>query len=291
MTVAACLWAAVVFLGVNLQAHMGWPALVRWGYIPSGAIYSGAFWGMVTNAFVHIEPLHLLFNLYWMWILGGALERSIGSVRWILFVLLAAFVSSAISSATEGFGIGLSGVGYALFGFGWMTRRRFPEFARTVTDRTVQLFVAWGLLCVVGTYTKVMNIGNVAHLAGLLFGLAVGGAVEIGRLRALLAAAAAALVALAVGSLVYSPFSEEWNSQKALAAHRSGRLNEAAAYYRRALDLGADPEWAWGNLVRVYGVQNSPEYRPALEELRRYNESEADDLDRIFGSANPPGSP
>jgi GlpG protein len=81
---------------VNAQQAMGDAALARWGYVSEERIYEGAHWGLLTNAVVHIQPLHLIFNLYWLWILGGAFERTFGPVRMLLFVICSAVVSSGL---------------------------------------------------------------------------------------------------------------------------------------------------------------------------------------------------
>ena len=68
LTAVACAVCVLVFIGVNTQGPSSVAVLARWGSIPERAIYGGAYWGLVTSAFVHVEPIHLLFNMYWLWI-------------------------------------------------------------------------------------------------------------------------------------------------------------------------------------------------------------------------------
>src|SRR5687768_9461977 len=125
LTPVACGLCIIAFLGLNFQvADTSWASLSRWGYLPDRAIWEGAPWALVTSVFVHLEIWHIGFNVYWLWILGSCLERNIGSLRWLLFFIAAAWVSSAAELLFTGnSGIGMSGVGYALFGFGWVARK------------------------------------------------------------------------------------------------------------------------------------------------------------------------
>lgn len=248
--------------------HSGWAALHRWGFYSDSAVYHGAFWALLTGVFVHIEPLHLLFNLYWAWILGQAFEARFGSLRLLLFILTSAFVSSGLQLASGEMGIGLSGVGYALFGIAWAGRKRFPEFARVVNDQTVRMFVGWGILCVITTYIGVMKIGNVAHLTGLMFGALVGGLLVWPNKRWLLAVGLAAMAALSVVPLFWNPLSLAWVSERAMDLHRARKGKEAIRYYKRSMELGADKSWAWENIALVESaMEDEAGYNEALTQL------------------------
>ena len=93
-----------------------------------------------------------------------------------LYALLATG-SSLAEYDFGGQGVGLSGVGYGLFGFLRVLSRRDRHFAGSVDEQTVVLFIAWFFLCIVLTVKDVMHIANVAHAAGCLLGLLTGYAV------------------------------------------------------------------------------------------------------------------
>ncbi|MFI5386207.1 MAG: rhomboid family intramembrane serine protease [Fimbriimonadales bacterium] len=290
MTASTCMWCAVAFLGVNIQHG---PALqARWGLVSEERLYDGSVWGLVTNAFVHVDPLHLLFNLYWVWILGGAFERTFGLVRTLLFILVSAFVSSGLQIYT-GLGIGLSGVGYALFGFGWVGRKRYPEFARTVTPITIQMFVLWGILCIFLTNAHMMNVGNVAHASGLLFGAAVAGMILIPAARIALTAALALMATGATASLYWNPYSLFWVANQAEAADGKHQYARAEALYKRTLDLHANPVYSWAHLAEIYGNEHQTDnLRSAISTLRGLGDPDgkqaATDLIQEFGDPDKP---
>ena len=58
---------------------VGGSELVDDGAIYGPAIADGEWWRMVTGGFLHAGLIHLAFNMYLLWMLGGALERYAGA--------------------------------------------------------------------------------------------------------------------------------------------------------------------------------------------------------------------
>lgn len=133
-------------------------------------------WRLVTSILPHGDLFHLLFNVYWLWVFGAWLERAFGHAAMALLVVSLAAVSSAAQLALSDGGIGLSGVGYGLLGFLWCTERYDRRYRDAMDARTMQLFLAWGVLCFVLTAVGVWRIANAAHVAGLVFGAGLGAA-------------------------------------------------------------------------------------------------------------------
>src|SRR3982751_3866339 len=181
----ACAVCIVIFLGLNSEKHIqSWEAFARWGCYPPERIYSGAYWGFITSAFVHEQLWHVAFNVYWLYLLGTKLELGIGHAKFVAFILAAAFVSSGAEFAIAGTtGIGASGFVYAIFGLMWLTRGRFSAYAGTPDRRTIRLFLVWLVACVAMTLIGIMNVANAAHIAGLLFGMGIGVCVVYPRWR------------------------------------------------------------------------------------------------------------
>ncbi|WP_323890264.1 rhomboid family intramembrane serine protease GlpG [Aeromonas caviae] len=130
-------------------------------------------WRYVTPAFIHFSVLHLVFNLLWWWYLGGQIEQRLGSGK--LFILL--IVGAALPNIAEFFASGprfggLSGVVYALLGYSWLRTRLQPDCGLAMPPALMGFMLVWlvlGFLDMLGTPTA-----NMAHLAGLLVGLAQG---------------------------------------------------------------------------------------------------------------------
>lgn len=61
---------------------------------PFAQIKSGEVWRLVTPAFLHFGPLHLIFNMMWLWTLGGILETFLRRLRFVLLVIIIAVISN-----------------------------------------------------------------------------------------------------------------------------------------------------------------------------------------------------
>lgn len=285
LTWLACAACVVVFVGLlNEPNRDSWEGLQKWGYYSIEKILDGAFWGLVTSTFVHLEVWHLAFNLYWLWILGSRLERAIGSPRWLVFFLIASIVSSGIELLFDGStGIGASGVGYALFGFMWMARGRYPRFIEVLDQRTILLFVVWLFLCVGLTIFGIKSIGNFAHFAGLGLGAGAGAWVSFERWRRPVAAALAALIVASVLPLVWAPWSPEWTATRGVKAHQKGDLQTAIKWYERSLRRGADKVWCWSNLAIAYHSAGDQAHRDgAIRKLRELDEGRAREVEQTL---------
>ena len=148
----------------------------------------GEVWRLLTPIFLHFDILHLLFDMYWLHMLGGAVERVRGRFRYFLLVLTLAVVSNLIQyylghPVREGgelrfrhnplFG-GMSGVDYGLFGYIWMKARFQPEAGLLIGPQTVIFMMAWLVLCMTPLIHFFM--GGVANgdVGGLLTGMLLG---------------------------------------------------------------------------------------------------------------------
>ena len=274
LTGAACL---TVFAGLRLSGPDPSEAvLAHWGAPSSPAIWHGAYWALVTSAFVHLAVWHIAFNLYWLWILGRVLEGAIGRLGWIALFLGAAIVSSGAELAAAGAtGIGLSGVIYGFFGFLWAGRSKRPEFAAVATRQTVNLFLGWFVFCVVATRLGFWNVANAAHAGGLLFGLAAGWAFVVAPRAILPKAAVATLAAGALVPLFWCPWQFPWVAIKAYDAHVRGDYQAAVDGYLRAERFQEEPVWVLENLALAYANLGDPKYFVTLEKLRRLDPAAA----------------
>ena len=135
-------------------------------------IRSGEIWRLFTPALLHFGMIHLLFNMLWLYSLGGIIEARRGFLRLALIVLLSAAISNLAQYYWSGpnFG-GMSGVVYALFGYmlvqGWV----YDDATMRLNPRTINLMLLWLILCMLNAFGAV---ANTAHLVGLISGLALG---------------------------------------------------------------------------------------------------------------------
>lgn len=218
------------------------------------SVGEGQVWRLLGTILPHGDPIHLIFNLLWLWVLGTLVEETFGHVRTFGLVVLLAAGSMAADLAFMHGGIGLSGVGYGLFGFSWVLSSRDGRFRDAIDTQTIQLFVGWFFLCIVLTAADVLHVANVAHGAGAVLGALTGLVVAGGRRRMLYGVALAALLVAIGGAVVARPYIN-LTDERALARARLGYLdlgkdrNESALrHLRAALAIRDDLPSAWFNL-------------------------------------------
>lgn len=181
------------------EIQVGGRPAITWNELDE--ISSGQVWRLVTPVFLHGGLLHLLFNMSWMWLLGGAVETVRGPWRMALLALVGAIASNLAEYYFDfGFdfstnGLDLSGIGYdpnplflgmsgvitTLFGFVWMRSRLLPRSGFLMPRDTVVWMLIWLLICTSGL---VGPIANVAHGVGLLVGMIFGAAPRLWTKRA-----------------------------------------------------------------------------------------------------------
>ncbi len=177
-------------------------------------IWQGELWRPFTTSILHGNLIHALVNAYWIVLFGPTLESRFGSYRTLGLIVLLSFVSMLPQFVVSNYNIsvsaqipivGLSGIVYGLFGILWVGRRFQPELREVCSDQTVQFLLFWFLFCIVATQLNLLPVANIAHGAGLAFGVLYGFAIFDVRRRKrwTIAATIATLVVLA--TLVYCP--------------------------------------------------------------------------------------
>lgn len=141
-------------------------------------VQNGQVWRLITPIFLHFGPLHLLFNLLWMYDLGSAIESRQGTRKLLWLVLAIAVPSNMAQFYASGplFG-GISGVVAGLFGYIWMKMRFDPESGYFLNPMTVLFMLAYLLL--IGPMFGA--VANWCHGVGLLTGMLMGASPRRGR--------------------------------------------------------------------------------------------------------------
>ena len=134
-------------------------------------ILSGQIWRLLTPVFLHFMTIHLLFNMMWLWDLGGSVEKNQSSGFLLFFVVSIGIMSNIVQYLGTGpaFG-GMSGVVYGLLGYTWI-RSMKPGSNYQLHKSIIVMMLAW---LVLGFTGWIGPIGNEAHLSGLIFGMAYG---------------------------------------------------------------------------------------------------------------------
>ena len=233
----------------------------------------------ISTTFFHGNLLHLIFNLYWLWVFGTKVETEFGHAAMLGIFAFLAVGSSAAEYAFSVGGIGLSGVGYGLFGLLWVLSRSDPRFRDSIDRQTVYVLVGWFFLCIFLTVTNVWNIGNIAHGMGCVLGALLGWTLaERNRLRKMRNTAILGTVFLLsiAGGTVLRPYVNfyidvgQHFAYQGYLALENGDNESAADLYERATAANPNvPDW-WHNLGCAY--QRLDQLDKAAEAFQHENE-------------------
>ncbi|HLX97009.1 MAG TPA: rhomboid family intramembrane serine protease [Verrucomicrobiae bacterium] len=240
---------------------MWWSGQSIDGMVMNGRVWADwELWRALTSTLPHVNFFHLAFNLYWFWTFGTLVERVYGHLRCAGIFLLLAFGSSLAQFTFFSGGVGLSGVGYGLWGMLWVLEKRDARFADAVDQQTSQLFVFWFFLCIVLTIANVMPVANAAHGAGAVMGALLGlaassrGAV---RWRSIAGLVAVVILGLA-GATVFWPwvnltsYAQPVVEQAGLDALTRNNIPRGVKLLELSTRMRRAPARTWYNLGTAY---------------------------------------
>ncbi|HEV2694896.1 MAG TPA: rhomboid family intramembrane serine protease [Verrucomicrobiae bacterium] len=217
-------------------------------------------WRALSSTLPHVNFFHLAFNLYWFWIFGTLMERVFGHFRFAGLIVLLALGSMLAEFALSSGGVGLSGVGYGLWGMLWVLEKRDARFHDAVDEQTSRMFIGWFVLCIVLTVINVMPVANIAHgvgaVMGALLGLAISGKGSVKQTSR--AGLAALLVFILAGATIFWPYinlsghAEPEVERAALDALDQGKITPAVKLLTTATTMRHAPARAWYNLGIAY---------------------------------------
>jgi membrane associated rhomboid family serine protease len=157
--------------GTSTPLHR-WGAVL--GYVKYGpfdttyhGVAAGEYYRLITGMFLHYGILHLLMNMWALWVLGRVLEAALGPARFLALYLaagiggnVAAYLFSSPAVATAG----ASGAIFGLFAALFVVMRKLGRDTSAV----------WPLLVINLVFTfLVPGISIAAHLGGLATGAVV----------------------------------------------------------------------------------------------------------------------
>lgn len=170
LVVANLLAFALVFLLFGSTGDPG--GLLRAGANVKSAVKAGELWRLPSSMFLHVGAVHLLLNMYALWILGKLVEQIYGPFRMFALYMIAGLVGAlasalagepGISAGASGAVLGLLGALIAELG---LHRHAYPERWRSVLLGNL-IFVAVAQVAIGFFYEA---IDQSAHLGGLVSG-------------------------------------------------------------------------------------------------------------------------
>lgn len=130
-------------------------------------VAGGGYWRLLTSAFLHEGTLHILFNMYALYLFGPLVERALGTRRFIAAYFTMAIVASVFVywlSDPRALTIGASGAIFGLFAVALVLLIRAKQ------DVTFLLV----MLAINAVISLQGNISWQGHLGGFIAGLVLG---------------------------------------------------------------------------------------------------------------------
>ncbi len=151
----------------------GGTPLTEWGAVLGRAMFAdgtiggvaeGQWYRLITAMFLHYGVVHLLLNMWALWVLGRSLEAVLGPLRFTALYLIAGFggnVAVYVFSAPNQMSAGASTAIFGLFAATFVIMRRLGRDTSAILPILV--------INLIFTFT-VPHISIAGHLGGLVFG-------------------------------------------------------------------------------------------------------------------------
>ena len=171
--IAACMlmWLMTEWIGSSESTY----TLAQFGANVPGMVKAGEWWRLVSSVFLHVGAVHLLFNVYALYLFGSFVERLTG--RWETFVVfMAAGICGSAASTWLGnppLSAGASGAIFGLIGAAIVISITFRSIPKNVRKVYVFNFIFITVLQLLYGFFE-PHIDNFAHAGGLLGGVLVG---------------------------------------------------------------------------------------------------------------------
>ena len=168
---------SMILIGINVAAYVAQLAtgnragdVYQQGALQGYLTADGDYWRLLTSAFLHGSMLHLLFNMYALYLFGPFVERALGTARFVVAYLTSALAGSIVvyllaDPATVT--IGASGAVFGLFGMALLFLLKAKQDVRTL----LVLLAINAFISVAGP-----NISWEGHLGGFVAGVVLGAA-------------------------------------------------------------------------------------------------------------------
>lgn len=130
-------------------------------------------WRFLTSIFLHGDIAHLLYNIFALALFGSILEKLIGGRKFLIVFFATGILANLFSINFYPSSLGASGAIFGVIGALIIVR---PLMTVWAFGLPMPIFIA-GILWVTGDVIGIFvpsNVGNIAHLSGIFFGLIFG---------------------------------------------------------------------------------------------------------------------
>jgi membrane associated rhomboid family serine protease len=130
-------------------------------------------WRFVTALFAHGSLVHLLYNILALALFGSMLESVVGARKLIAIFLGVGIFANLVAIFVYPLSLGASGAIFGVIGTLVMLRPGMAVFAFGLPMPLFIAAIVWAAGDVIGLFVP-SDVGNAAHLVGLLTGILIG---------------------------------------------------------------------------------------------------------------------
>ncbi len=130
-------------------------------------------WMLLTSMFLHANIVHLLYNMLALAIFGSILENIIDNRRFLLIYLATGLLANLVAVQFYEASLGASGAIFGILGTLVVLRPKMVIWLNFMPAPMWLAAIIWAIIDITGVFLP-GNTANVAHLAGLFFGLIIG---------------------------------------------------------------------------------------------------------------------
>lgn len=168
---------------------------IHYGSTYNPLIVAGEYWRLITSAFMHLEPMHLMFNAVFIYRFGAMVESVLGKWRMAVIILVSAITASLFSFAlSPNHSLGASGVAYGFIGvlvfLGFEMRKTFMPLLKQLIVPMLIISTMFSLF--------VPNIDHFGHLGGLIGGFLTATIVGVPKVKPFIARTVLTIITLAI---------------------------------------------------------------------------------------------
>ncbi len=152
--------------------------LLNFGACYTPYIKVGEYYRLLTSAFLHIGVLHLIMNMYALYVIGPQIESFFGKTKYLIIYIMSAILGNLLSMlflGSDRLGAGASGAIFGLLGsmvyFGYHYRIYLGGVIKSQIIPLIIMNLSLSLF--------IPSIGTSAHIGGLIGGVLVSMAVGV----------------------------------------------------------------------------------------------------------------
>ncbi|MCX8158788.1 MAG: rhomboid family intramembrane serine protease [Candidatus Pacearchaeota archaeon] len=136
-------------------------------------LYVVEVWRFVSAIFLHANFGHLLYNMFALALFGSILEKIIGSKKFLLVFFASGVLANVVAVNFYTSSLGASGAIFGIFGALIILRPLMIVWVYGLPMPMIIAGILWAVFDIIGLFVP-SNIGHIAHLSGMVVGLAFG---------------------------------------------------------------------------------------------------------------------